>query len=68
MLLRIGLGVVAMLLAGAGSIVGGSLDAVWGDLVGALVGLAIGIALAVVCFAAGDLQPGVEAVSCEGPG
>ena len=48
MLLRIGLGVVAMLLAGAGSIVGGGLDAVWGDLVGALVGLAIGIALAVV--------------------
>jgi len=48
MLLRIALGVVAMLLAGAGSIVGGGLDAVWGDLVGALVGLAIGIALAVV--------------------
>ncbi len=48
MLLRIGLGVVAMLLAGACSIVGGSLDAEWGDLVGALVGLAIGIALAVV--------------------
>ena len=48
MLLRIALGVVAMLLAGAGSIVGGGIDAVWGDLVGALVGLAVGIALAVV--------------------
>jgi uncharacterized protein (DUF952 family) len=48
MLLRVALGVVAMLLAGAGSIVGGGLDAVWGDLVGALVGLVIGIALAVV--------------------
>ena len=48
MLLRVSLGVVAMLLAGAGSMVGGGLDAVWGDLVGALIGLAIGIALAVV--------------------
>ena len=48
MLLRISLGVVAMLLAGAGSIVGGGIDGVWGDLVGALVGLAIGIVLAVM--------------------
>ena len=48
MLLRIVLGVVAMLLAGAGSMVGGGLDAVWGGVAGALVGLGVGIALAVV--------------------
>jgi uncharacterized protein (DUF952 family) len=48
MLLRISLGVLAMLLAGAGSLVGGRLDTVWGELVGALVGLATGIALAVL--------------------
>jgi len=40
--------VVAMLLAGAGSLVGRSIDADWGDLVGAVVGLAVGIVLAVL--------------------
>ena len=39
MLLRISLAVVAMLVAGAGSIVGGDLDAVWGEVVGAVVGI-----------------------------
>ena len=48
MLLRISLGVVAMLLAGAGSIVGGGFHSVWGELVGALIGLAVGIALSVL--------------------
>jgi tetrahydromethanopterin S-methyltransferase subunit G len=48
MLVRVSLAVVAMLLAGAGSLVGRSLGADWGDLVGAVVGLAVGIVLAVL--------------------
>ena len=48
MLVRISLAVVAMLLAGAGSLVGRSLGADWGDLVGAVAGLAVGIVLAVL--------------------
>jgi len=48
MLLRVSLAVLAMLLAGAGSLVGRSLGDDWGDFIGAGVGLVVGIVLAVV--------------------
>ena len=48
MMLRIVLAVIAMLLAGAGSIVGGGFDAEWGELAGAVAGLVVGVVLAVV--------------------
>ena len=48
MLLRISVAVVAMLLAGAGSLVGRRLDADWGALAGAVAGLVVGIVLAVL--------------------
>ena len=48
MLLRISLAVVAMLLAGAGSLVGRGLGDDWGDVAGAVAGLVAGIVLAVV--------------------
>jgi len=48
MLLRASLALVAMLLAGAGSLVGRSLGDAWGDFIGAAVGLVVGIVLAVL--------------------
>jgi len=48
MLLRVSLAMVAMLLAGAGSLVGRSVGDDWGDFIGAAVGLAGGIVLAVL--------------------
>ena len=48
MFLRIALAMVAMLLAAAGSQVGGRLDTEWGPLLGALAGLSVGAAVFVV--------------------
>jgi uncharacterized protein (DUF952 family) len=48
MLLRGGLAVGAMLLAGLGSVIGKQVSDSWGELTGALVGLLVGIALVVV--------------------
>jgi hypothetical protein len=47
MLLRVGLFVVAMLLAFAGSAVGAATDREWGAFAGALTGLALGVAVMV---------------------
>ncbi len=48
MLLRISLAVGAMLLAGAGSLVGRGLETEWGELGGAVAGLLAGVVLAVL--------------------
>jgi uncharacterized protein (DUF952 family) len=48
MLLRVSLAVGAMLLAGVGSLIGGGIDPVWGEVAGAITGLVVGVVLAVV--------------------